>query len=81
MVYVAETQSVSKRFFGSGFHWLYMYEDGMCIPKEFDIIDFRVGLYAFATDIIIDVLEVMRYTGEEELDECEFAYHSCDRRN
>ena len=35
----------------SGFHWLYMYEDGMDVPEEFDIIDFQGGLYAVATDI------------------------------
>lgn len=36
---------------GSGFHWLYMYEDGMKVPEEFAIIDFQGGLYAAATDI------------------------------
>ncbi len=35
----------------TGFHWLYMYEDGMNVPKEFGIIDFKGGLYAVATDI------------------------------
>ena len=35
----------------SGFHWLYMYEDGMDVPEEFNIIDFEGGLYAVATDI------------------------------
>ena len=35
----------------SGFHWLYMYEDGMNVPEEFNIIDFEGGLYAVATDI------------------------------
>ena len=35
----------------TGFHWLYMYEDGMNVPKEFGIIDFMGGLYAVATDI------------------------------
>ena len=34
-----------------GFNWLYMYEDGMSVPKEFQIIDFPGGLYAVATDI------------------------------
>lgn len=28
-----------------------MYEDGMEVPKEFEIIDFKGGLYAAATDI------------------------------
>ena len=34
-----------------GFHWLYMYEDGMDVPKEFKIIDFKGGLYAVVTGI------------------------------
>lgn len=36
---------------GSGFHWLYMYEDGMNVPKEFEIINFQGGLYAVTTGI------------------------------
>lgn len=35
----------------SGFHWVYMYEEGMKVPTEFDIIDFKGGLYAVATGI------------------------------
>lgn len=35
----------------SGFHWLYMYEEGMEVPEEFQLIDFLGGLYAVATDI------------------------------
>ena len=34
-----------------GLHWLYLYEDGMEVPAEFAIIDFKSGLYAIATDI------------------------------
>lgn len=34
-----------------GFTWLYMLEDGMSVPTEFEIIDFHGGLYAVATDI------------------------------
>jgi len=34
-----------------GFHWLYMYEVGMAVPAEYDVVDFRGGLYAVATDI------------------------------
>ncbi|MDR2517632.1 MAG: hypothetical protein LBC88_09675 [Spirochaetaceae bacterium] len=34
-----------------GFHWLYMYEDGINVPNEFKIIDFKGGLYAVVTDI------------------------------
>ncbi len=36
---------------GGGFHWLYMYEEGMEVPAEFDVIDFAGGLYAVATGI------------------------------
>ncbi len=36
---------------GEGFHWLYLYEDGMTVPDEFDVIDFKGGLYAVATDM------------------------------
>ena len=36
---------------GESFVWLYMYEDGMNVPNEFEIIDFKGGLYAVATDI------------------------------
>ena len=36
---------------GEGFVWLYMYEDGMNVPKEFERIEFRGGLYAVTTDI------------------------------
>jgi AraC family transcriptional regulator len=34
-----------------GFHWLYQYENGMDVPKEFDIINFKGGLYAVVTGI------------------------------
>ncbi len=34
---------------GNGFVWLYMYEDGMNVPGEFEVIDFKGGLYAVAT--------------------------------
>ena len=34
-----------------GFHWLYIYEEGMEPPKGYDVIDFKGGLYAVATDI------------------------------
>ena len=34
-----------------GFHWLYIFEEGMDVPEEYDIIDFNGGLYAVATDI------------------------------
>ena len=34
-----------------GFHWLYIYEEGMDTPQDFAVIDFKGGLYAVATDI------------------------------
>ena len=34
-----------------GFHWLYLYEEGMEVPQDYSIIDFKGGLYAVATDI------------------------------
>ncbi len=34
-----------------GFTWLYMLEDGMSVPPEFEVVDFKGGLYAVATDI------------------------------
>lgn len=34
-----------------GFTWLYLFEDGMSVPAEFEIVDFKGGLYAVATDI------------------------------
>lgn len=36
---------------GEGFVWLYMLEDGMAVPPEFEIVDFQGGLYAVATDM------------------------------
>ena len=51
----SQKQSLFPRDFlfwdGSGFHWLYLYEEGMDVPKEFEVIDFQDGLYAVATDI------------------------------
>lgn len=34
-----------------GFHWIYLYEEGMNVPAEFTVIDFKGGLYAVTTDI------------------------------
>ncbi len=36
---------------GEGFVWLHLFEEGMEVPPEFEIIDFQGGLYAVATDI------------------------------
>ncbi len=50
----AQPQGLFPRDFlfqeGTGFHWVYLYEDGMEVPAEFDVIDFPGGLYAVATD-------------------------------
>ena len=35
----------------TGFHWLYLYEEGMTVPEEFEIVDFTGGLYAVTTGI------------------------------
>lgn len=34
-----------------GFHWLYVYEEGMRVPEGLSVIDFKGGLYAVTTDI------------------------------
>lgn len=34
-----------------GFVWLYLFEEGMEVPQELEVIDFRGGLYAVVTDI------------------------------
>ena len=34
-----------------GFHWIYLYENGMTLPDEFEIIDFAGGFYAMATGV------------------------------
>lgn len=36
---------------GEGFVWLYLFEEGMTVPPELEIVDFPGGLYAVATDI------------------------------
>ena len=36
---------------GEGLHWVWMYENGMDIPNELEIIDFKGGLYAVQTGI------------------------------
>ena len=35
----------------SGFHWLYMLDAGVTAPDGYDVLDFKGGLYAVATDI------------------------------
>lgn len=34
-----------------GLVWLYMFEEGMDVPRELEVIDFQGGLYAVATDV------------------------------
>lgn len=34
-----------------GLEWLYIYEEGMEVPEQFEIVDFKGGLYAVSTDI------------------------------
>ena len=36
---------------GNGLHWVYMYENGMNVPSELEIIDFKGGLWAVQTGI------------------------------
>lgn len=36
---------------GTGFQWVYMLEDGMDVPPEFDVINFKGGLHAVVTGI------------------------------
>ena len=38
-------------FNGDGFCWLYLYNEHLEVPDEFEIIDFDGGLYSVATDI------------------------------
>lgn len=38
-------------FDGEGFCWLYLYDEGLAVPPEYEIVDFRGGLYSVATDI------------------------------
>lgn len=36
---------------GAGLCWLYLYDEHLAVPDEFEIIDFEGGLYSVATDI------------------------------
>ncbi len=54
MVFFAEARLFPRDFLywaGDGFVWLYLYEDGMEVLPEFEILNFQGGLYAVATDI------------------------------
>lgn len=55
---------------GEGFCWLYLYEEGMEVPAEFEILDFQGGLYAVSTDIDQRTdMELMRKEVDAFLDE------------
>lgn len=49
----AQKRSVFPRDFlsfdGQRFIWYYVYEEGMEVPEELEIVDFKGGLYAVAT--------------------------------
>ena len=52
--YLHKKEAISERFPILGRKELclvYMYEDGMNVPNQFEIIDFQGGLYAVVTDI------------------------------
>jgi hypothetical protein len=34
-----------------GFVWVYLYEEGMMVPEELSVVDFKGGLYAVATGV------------------------------
>lgn len=48
-----------------GYHWLFIYEENMDVPDEFDIIDFKGGLYAVVTGV----------DGEDNYEEMEAINH------
>ena len=51
---------------GNELCWLYLYDDSIAVPDEFEIVDFEGGLYAVATDIDqqTDVEAMLRETDE-----------------
>lgn len=36
---------------GAKMRWLHLYEEGMDVPEELEMVDFKGGLYAVATDM------------------------------
>lgn len=36
---------------GNRFQWVYLFEEGMAVPTEFEIVDFKGGFYAVVTGI------------------------------
>ncbi len=51
-------------FDGRGFVWYYLYEDGINVPDEFEIVDFAGGLYAVGTGIDEDEADAVRTKAE-----------------
>jgi len=51
-------------FDGHGFVWYYLYEDGVDVPDEFEIVDFEGGLYAVGTGIDGDEDDALRTKAE-----------------
>jgi AraC family transcriptional regulator len=45
----------------NGFHWLYVYTEGMNVPDEYDIIDFKGGLYAVSCSIDREEMKFLDY--------------------
>ena len=74
----AQTRGLFPRDFlfwdGHGFRWVCLYEEGMSVPAEFELIDFTGGLYAVATGIDQQTdreqmnAEVDRFLGETGLE-------------
>lgn len=60
-----------------GFNWLHLYEKGMEVPEELEIIDFKGGLYAVVNDIDQRTdMDAMRVAVDNFLDE-----HGFERDN
>ena len=55
---------------GAKMRWLHLYEEGMDVPEEMEMYDFKGGLYAVATDMDMNTdLGAMRAAVEEFLNE------------
>jgi hypothetical protein len=55
---------------GAGLCWLYIYDESLEVPSEFEIIDFEGGLYSVATDIDQQTdIDAMKIEVDKFLDE------------
>lgn len=55
---------------GVGLCWLYLYDESLEVPSEFEIIDFEGGLYSVATDIDQQTdMDAMKIEVDKFLDE------------